>query len=58
MLALLYHQDADGRIVAAICAAPAVVLAAHGLLNGKKATCYPAPSFTGDFVEQGYVGRR
>jgi 4-methyl-5(b-hydroxyethyl)-thiazole monophosphate biosynthesis len=27
--------------VAAICAAPAVVLAQLGLLQGKKATCYP-----------------
>lgn len=33
--------------MAAICAAPAVVLASHGLLDGKKATCYPAPPFTG-----------
>ena len=32
-------------IVAAICAAPAVVLAHHGLMNGKKATCYPANGF-------------
>ncbi len=30
----------DG-IVAAICAAPAVVLAPNGFLEGKKATCYP-----------------
>ncbi len=30
----------DGRIVAAICAAPKV-LGALGIVNGKKATCYP-----------------
>lgn len=30
----------EGRIVAAICAAPKV-LGAFGLLSGKKATCYP-----------------
>ena len=30
----------SGRYTAAICAAPSV-LAAHGLLEGKKATCYP-----------------
>jgi 4-methyl-5(b-hydroxyethyl)-thiazole monophosphate biosynthesis len=30
-----------GRVVAAICAAPAVVLQKAGVLNGKKATCYP-----------------
>ena len=30
-----------GKKVSAICAAPAVVLAPLGILNGKKATCYP-----------------
>lgn len=30
---------------AAICAAPAVVLADQGLLLGDGATCYPAPHF-------------
>ena len=34
-------QAAAGKKVAAICAAPAVVLAQLGLLDGKKATCYP-----------------
>lgn len=31
----------EGRRVAAICAAPGVVLGRHGLLQGKKATCFP-----------------
>ena len=34
-------QAAAGKKVAAICAAPAVVLAQLGILEGKKATCYP-----------------
>ena len=34
-------QFAAGRKVAAICASPAVVLAQLGILEGKKATCYP-----------------
>lgn len=33
-------EDAEGRI-AAICAAPAVILGQQGLLKGRKATCYP-----------------
>jgi 4-methyl-5(b-hydroxyethyl)-thiazole monophosphate biosynthesis len=33
---------AQGKLVAAICASPAVVLAKHGLLNNVKATCYPS----------------
>lgn len=37
---LLKQKDA-GRMYAAICAAPAVVLEPFGLLGGKKATCYP-----------------
>lgn len=32
----------DGKIIAAICAAPAVVLFPLGILDGKKATCFPA----------------
>jgi 4-methyl-5(b-hydroxyethyl)-thiazole monophosphate biosynthesis len=39
---LLKEQDKAGRLIAAICAAPAVVLAHHGLLKGRKATCYPS----------------
>lgn len=31
----------DGKYVAAICAAPSVILGGMGLLDGKKATCYP-----------------
>jgi 4-methyl-5(b-hydroxyethyl)-thiazole monophosphate biosynthesis len=34
-------MSAAGKIVAAICAAPAEVLAPLGILDGKKATCYP-----------------
>ena len=34
-------QFAAGKKVAAICASPAVVLAPLGILEGKKATCYP-----------------
>lgn len=36
-----------GALVAAICAAPAVVLEPLGILEGKKATCYPG--FEGRF---------
>ena len=34
-------QFAAGKKIAAICAAPAVILGQLGLLEGKKATCYP-----------------
>ena len=30
-----------GNLIAAICAAPAVVLASHGFLDNKRATCFP-----------------
>jgi 4-methyl-5(b-hydroxyethyl)-thiazole monophosphate biosynthesis len=32
----------EGKLIAAICASPALVFADHGLLDQKKATCYPA----------------
>ena len=31
----------EGKYVAAICAAPSVILGGMGLLKGRKATCYP-----------------
>lgn len=40
LAALLKAADAEGKIVAAICAAPKV-LGALGLTNGRRATCYP-----------------
>ena len=38
---LINEMAAAGKMVCAICAAPAVVLAPLGLLSGKKFTCYP-----------------
>ena len=34
-------QQAAGKMISAICAAPAVVLAQLGVLDGRRATCYP-----------------
>ena len=39
--ALILSHAERGAVIAAICAAPAVVLAPLGLLEGKRATCYP-----------------
>ncbi len=38
---LIKKADQEGKIIAAICAAPAVVLAPLGILDGKTATCFP-----------------
>lgn len=38
---LFKDQAARGGKIAAICAAPAVLLAQLGILNGRSATCYP-----------------
>lgn len=49
---------ADGRRVAAICAAPGVVLGRHGFLEGKTATCFPGfeKEFQGaEYTMQGVV---
>ena len=37
----LKRQRAEGRLYAAICAAPAVALHPHGLLEGRRITCHP-----------------
>jgi 4-methyl-5(b-hydroxyethyl)-thiazole monophosphate biosynthesis len=39
--AFIRDMAAGGRLVSAICASPAVVLAPLGLLAGKRFTCYP-----------------
>lgn len=39
--AYLERMDAEGRHIGAICAAPAVALAPTGILDGRRATCYP-----------------
>ena len=39
--AYIRDMHTQGRMIAAICAAPAYVLPASGILVGKKATCYP-----------------
>ena len=38
---IIKSQVSSGRLLAAICAAPAVVLAPLGLLSGHRFTCYP-----------------
>jgi len=39
--ALIKDMAANGKLICAICAAPALVLAPLGLLKGKNFTCYP-----------------
>ena len=38
---MLQKMKRSGKLIAAICASPAVVLAPNGILDGKKATCFP-----------------
>lgn len=38
---LLKKMNKENKLIAAICASPAVVLAPTGILDDKKATCYP-----------------
>jgi len=38
---IIVKMHSEGKIVAAICASPAVVLAPTGILSGRKATVYP-----------------
>ncbi len=64
LLSMLKQQRAARRWIAAICAAPAVVLQPNGLLEGIRATCYPTllnqldsayASQEGVVVDQTYV---
>ena len=52
LVAMLKAQITAGKTVAAVCAAPAVVLAAHGLLPAR-ATSYPAAPLKGKVAAAG-----
>ena len=41
LIEMLKQQRTEGRLYAAICAAPAVALYPRGLLEGRRATCHP-----------------
>ena len=45
VLEALKYAFENGKLVASICASPAVVLAKNGFIKGKRATCYPAANF-------------
>ena len=49
---LLIKHNAEGKLIAAICAAPSV-LGKLGLLEGKQATCYPGFE---SFLGESYIG--
>ncbi|MBU1084448.1 MAG: DJ-1 family glyoxalase III [Candidatus Omnitrophota bacterium] len=57
---MISSMKEKGKIIAAICASPAIVLAPIGILDRKKATCYPGMErgfssnviFTGEDVVQ------
>ncbi|HMW47576.1 MAG TPA: DJ-1/PfpI family protein, partial [Cellvibrionaceae bacterium] len=51
LINLLERQRQNGRALAAICAAPAVILGRLGWLKGKKATGFPA--FKQELIDQG-----
>ena len=46
----------ESKMIASICASPAVVLAPLGVLNGRKATCFPASDFV-DELGKSYTGK-
>jgi len=53
---LLAQQVREGKLYAAICAAPAVVLQPHGFLAGRRATCHP--SFQEHLGDRSYADER
>lgn len=58
LLDALTKAEEDGRRIAAICAAPGVVLGRHGFLKGRTATCFPGfeKEFQGgEYTSQGVI---
>lgn len=54
-VALIEHALNNQKLIASICASPAVVLAQNGFLKDKKATCYPAGQFI-SMMGENYTG--
>ena len=55
---ILIDMNLQGKLIAAICASPAIVLAAKGLLGINKFTCYPGFEngiTDGEFVDEDVV---
>lgn len=53
VLSIIGNGINKGKKICAICASPALVLAKHGFLNGKTATCYPSDEFVSLMRENG-----
>ena len=52
----LIKANKEEKMIASICASPAVVLAPLGVLDGKKATSFPASDFV-DVLGKAYTGK-
>lgn len=52
----LIKANNEGKMIASICASPAVVLSPLGILDGRKATCFPASDFV-DELGKSYTGK-
>ena len=52
----LLKANKDGKLIASICASPAVVLQPLGVLDGRKATCFNAPIFV-EKLGKSYTGK-
>lgn len=59
VLKLLKEYMAKGKLVAGICATPAIVFSQAGILQGRKVTCYPSDSLVlnidGEYVDESCV---
>ena len=55
VIASLIEMEKEGKLIASICASPAVVLKANGITKGKKSTCYPATQFV-EIMGDDYTG--
>jgi len=59
VLKLLQAYMQKEKMVAGICATPAIVFSQAGILDGKKATCYPSDSLTmnieGEYLDESCV---
>lgn len=57
VIGLIKHYNENKKLIAGICASPAVVFAKTGILDNKNATCYPSKELISNLKNLKYVDK-
>ena len=57
VLMLIKHYDENKKLIAGICASPALVLSKAGVLENKNVTCYPSEELISNLKNSNYIDK-